>query len=173
MRHLARGGTYLRVADPSWNDPLSPRHAHRHGGRWNPPGAFGVTYLNASHAVARAQVRHQLEPRGIRPEDLDPSEAPVLVRTELPDDRYVDAVTDGGIESLGLPATYPLDPAGKVVPHGVCQPIGLRAWEAGEPGIACRSAARTAPAGGEELAHFGRRPLRAQGTEPFVEWYWA
>lgn len=76
MRHIARGGRYVRVADTRWRDPLSGRHARREGGRWNPSGSFDVIYLNASRGVARAQVRHKLEPRGIRPEDLDPAAAP-------------------------------------------------------------------------------------------------
>jgi RES domain len=173
VRHVARGDTYVRVVDPSWRDPLTPEHARRGGGRWNPPGAFGVTYLNASRSVARAQVRHKLEPRGIRPEDLDPAAGPVLVRTEVPQDRYVDAVTERGLAALGLPASYPLDADGRVVPQETCRPIGLRAQEAREPGIACRSAARTAPAGGEELAYFGRKRLRAASVERFADWYWS
>jgi hypothetical protein len=161
------------VADPGWRDPLSPEHARHHGGRWNPAGAFGTTYLNASRSVARAQVRHKLEPRGIRPEDLDPGQGPTLVHTEIPAGRYVDAVTERGLAALGLPASYPLDAAGTVVPHRACQPIGQRAREAGEPGIACHSAAPTAPAGGEELAYFGRRRLRVERVERFADWYWA
>jgi RES domain len=173
VRHVQRGGVYLRVANPGWDDPLSGEHSLRNGGRWNPPGSFGVVYLNASREVARAQVRHKLEPRGVRPEDLDPSAAPVLVRTKVPDDRYVDAVTDRGLASLGLPEGYPLGADGNIVPHGVCRPIGRRAREAEEHGIACRSAARTAPPGGEELAYFGPRRLRAEGEERFVDWYWS
>jgi hypothetical protein len=172
VRRVTRGGRYLRVADPSWRYPLSGAHARRRGGRWNPPESFDAIYLNASREVARAQVRHRLEPRGIRPEDLDPGAGPLLVRTEAPDDRYVDAVTDRGLESLGLPASYPLDADGGVVPHETCQPIGWQVHEAGESGIVCRSAARTAPPGGEELAYFGRRHLRAEGVEQFVHWYW-
>ena len=173
MRHVARGGRYLRIADPGWRDPLSGEHARRRGGRWNPPESFDVIYLNASPNVARAQVRHRLEPRGIRPEDLDPEQGPLLVHTDIPEDRYVDAVSDRGLAALGLPESYPLDVGGSAIPHGVCQPIGQKAWDAAEPGIACRSAARTAPSGGEELAYFARRPLPAQGAERFAEWYWS
>lgn len=173
MRHVARGGRYVRVADPDWRDPLSGRQARRKGGRWNPPGSFDVIYLNASRGVARAQVRHKLEPRGIRPEDLDPEQGPLLVQTDVPEARFVDAVTNRGLASLGLPASYPIDPGGAPVPHAVCQPIGQRAWDDDEPGIACRSAAQTAPLEGEELAYFARRPLRPQGIERFADWYWA
>lgn len=173
MRHIARGGRYVRVADPGWRDPLSGEHARRSGGRWNPPGSFAVVYLNASRSVARAQVRHKLEPRGIRPEDLAPEQGPLLIETDVPEDRFVDAVTDRGLGSLGLPASYPADPSGSPIAHADCQPIGRRAWDEGEPGIACRSAAGTAPAGGEELAHFARRPLRARASERFADWYWS
>lgn len=173
MRHVKREGRYCRVADPDWPDPLSPDQARRIGGRWNAPGAFGIVYLNASRSVARAQVRQKLEPRGIRPEDLDPAAGPVLIHAEVPADTYVDAVTEGGLESLGLPTTYPLDADGKVIPHSACQPIGRRAWKADEAGIACRSAAPSAPHDGEELAYFAHRPLEALGTTRFADWFWA
>ncbi|MGH2801936.1 MAG: RES domain-containing protein [Thermoleophilaceae bacterium] len=172
MRHVRRGGEYLRIADPDWGDPLSPEYARRRGGRWNPPGSFGVVYLNASLDVARAQVRHKLEPRGIRPEDLVPDGGPILVRTDVPDDRYVDAISDAGLVALGLPLTYPRDDRGRPVQHAECQPIGRRARDAGERGIACRSAAETAPLAGEELAFFVRQTLQRRRTERFADWYW-
>ena len=172
MRHVARAGPYVRLADPDWPDPLSADHARRRGGRWNAPGSFGVVYLNSSVDLARAQVRHRLEPRGIRPEDLDPELGPMLAHTRVPDGDYVDAVSAEGLGELGLPATYPVDGRGTAVPHAVCQPIGQRAWDGGEPGIACRSAARAVPPGAEELAFFARRRLRLVRSEPFVDWYW-
>ncbi len=171
MRHIRRGGSYLRVADPSWGDPLSGEHSRIRGGRWNAPGAFGVVYLNASVDVARALVRTRLEDRGIRPEDIRPEAGPVLVRTTVPDDTYVNAVTDAGLRSVNLPITYPLDARGKIIAHGVCQPIGQLAWDAGERGIACRTATQGAPANGEELAYFGRHSLSAAKTEQFATWF--
>ena len=172
MRHIRRDGAYLRVADRDWDDPLSGQYALRRGGRWNPPGSFGAVYLNASVPVARAQVRQKLEPRGIRPEDLESDQGPVLVHTVVPPDDYVDVITDRGCTSLQLPKTHPVGEQERLVGHSVCQPIGQRAWKAGEPGIACRSAARSAPADGEELAFFARRPLKADQTEDFADWYW-
>jgi hypothetical protein len=160
----------LRVADPSWHDPLSGEYAHARGGRWNPPGAFGVVYLNASLEVARALVRSRLEDRGIRPEDVLPEVGPVLIHTFVPEDDYVNAVTEGRLRALGLPASYPLDDRGSLVPHSACQPIGQRAVDAGERGIACRSATRDAPAHGEEFAYFGHDRLRARDTQPFTDW---
>lgn len=172
MRHVRRGGRYLRVADPGWHDPLSGDYARERGGRWNPPDSFGVVYLNATVDVARAQVRHKLEPRGIQPEDLDPDAGPLLVHTDVPEDSYVDAVTSDGLQSLGLPDTYPLDERGAIVDHATCRPLGSRAWDSGEPGIACRSAARGAPPLGEELAFFARTVLVAWHTDRFLDWYW-
>lgn len=171
MRHVQRGGPYVRMADPDWEEPLSPEYARQHGGRWNPPASFGVVYLNATVDVARAQVGHKLEPRGIRPEDLDDESGPVLVATTVPRSDYVDAVGDEGLVDLGLPRSYPLDDAGQPIPHTRCQPIGLRAWNEDEPGIACRSAA--VPAGnGEELAFFARRDLKSNQVDSFSAWYW-
>jgi hypothetical protein len=170
MRHLTRGGRYLRVADPDWRNPLSPSYSKRRGGRWNAPGSFSVVYLNDSPALARAQVRAKLEPRGIRPEDLDPDRGPLLIHTDVPRLAYVDAVSERGLRSLGLPASYPLDANGETIPHGTCQPIGQRAREAGEPGIACRSA--VGAQGEEELAYFGKERLPLRGREGFAEWFW-
>jgi RES domain len=172
VRHVTRGGRYVRVADPEWADPLSPEHARQRGGRWNPPASFGVVYLNASVELARAQVRHRLERRGIRPEDLDPYGGPMLAHARVPTAEYVDAVTHDGLVDLGLPTTYPVDERGAPIPHRVCQPIGQAAWDAGESGIACRSAATSAPPGAEELAFFARRKLRLERREGFRDWYW-
>jgi hypothetical protein len=131
-----------------------------------------VVYLNASVDLARAQVRHRLQPRGIRPEDLDPDRGPVLVRARVPQDEYVDAVTSDGLAELDLPVTYPVDGRGTPIPHAMCQHIGQVAWDAGERGIACRSAAGSTQPDAEELAFFARRRLRVQRSEPFVDWYW-
>jgi hypothetical protein len=131
-----------------------------------------VVYLNASVDVARAQVRHKLEARGIRPEDLLSEEGPVLVHTHVPEDDYVDAISIAGLRALGLPATYPLDEGGAPIAHSVCQPLGQQAWDSGEPGIACRSAAHTARVDDEELAFFARRRLRTYTIEDYADWYW-
>jgi len=172
VRKIRRGGTYLRVADPAWEDPLSADYARVRGGRWNPPGSFGVVYLNATVSVARAQVREQLLPRGIQPEDLEVDQGPILVHTTVTTTEYVDGVTGAGLSALDLPQTYPVDEHGAGIPHERCQPIGQRAWDGGENGIACRSAAGSAPAGSEELAFFARRSLHADAVEDFAEWYW-
>jgi RES domain len=171
VRHVRRAGAYLRVADSSWRDPLSGEYARGRGGRWNAPGAFAVVYLSTSLGVARALVRSRLEDRGIRPEDVLPEAGPVLVHTTVPDNAYVNAVTGTGLRALDLPATYPLDGRGRVIAHGVCQPIGRLAWDAGEQGIACRSAGKGAPTSGEELAYFSRQSLRVDETEQFADWF--
>jgi len=171
MRHVERGGRYLRIAESGWRDPLSGRHSRESGGRWNAPGSFEVVYLNATVEVARAQVRRKLEPRGILPEDLEPDRGPDLIHTEVPKQPYVDACTERGLASLGLPPSYPLDKGGEI-PHAACRSIGQRAWDADEPGIACRSAA-SAPHQGEELAYFSRdRKLSVKRRESFARWYW-
>ncbi len=173
MRHLRRGGRYLRVADPLWEDPLDGGFAERSGGRWNPPGSFPVVYLSRSLATARANVYRRLVDQPYGPEDLDPASAPVLVATDVPDDLYVDAITTRGLASLRLPESYPLDERGEPLGRERCQAIGRAAWDAGEPGIACRSAAPNAPHRAEELAFFERgTPLRAEETTPFERWFW-
>lgn len=95
----------------------------------------------------------------------------MLVHTTVPEDDYVNAVTDAGLRALDLPVSYPVDSRGHAVAHAVCQPIGQLAWEADERGIACRSATPGAPAGAQELAYFGRGILREDQTQRFVDWY--
>src|SRR4029077_19172972 len=158
MRTIRRGGPYLRVADPDWDDPLDGRFAADRGGRWNPPESFPVVYLCRTVAVARANGYRRLERQPYGPEDLRPEAGPILVRTTVPEDRYLNVITDAGCRDAGLPTTYPLDSRRRIVPWRRCQPIGLRTWETGVPGVAARSAATGG--GGEELAYFGRRKLR-------------
>ncbi len=175
MRHVRRNGGYLRVADPNWANLLDGSYAMRSGGRWNAPGSFPVIYLNRDVRVARANVARNFRGLPYGPELLRPEEAPVLVHTTVPDDDYVDIVTDNGCLAAGLPRTYPVDGDGTLVPWDRCQPIGARAWQEGEAGIACRSAAPGAPADGEELACFCRTddaPLREEGRLRFDEWFW-
>jgi hypothetical protein len=166
VRTIRRGGPYLRVADPDWDDPLDGRYAAERGGRWNPPESFPVVYLTSSVAVARAYVFHKLAGQPYGPEDL--RTGPLLVRARVPEDRYVNAVTEAGLRDLGLPKTYPLDGRRRLVPWRRCQPIGLRAWEDGLPGVAARSAR----ADGEELAYFGMRKLRRGAVKTFADWFW-
>ncbi len=172
MKETRRGGEYFRVADPSWTNPLDGSYSAERGGRWNPPGSFPVVYLNATVEVARANVARRFRGMPFGPEDLDTVEAPVLVTAAVPDAHYVDAVTSEGLVELGLPSTYPVDENGVVVPHEPCQPIGVRAWDSGERGIASRTAADQ-EIGGEELAWFQREnALAAKATADFDSWFW-
>jgi hypothetical protein len=175
VRTIARGGDYLRVADPDWYDPLDGGFAALRGGRWNPAGSFPVVYLCRSLAVARANVARRLAGQPFGPEDLDPSSGPVLVTARVGEGRFADVVTDRGCRAVGLPSTYPLDSRGRVVGWERCQPIGLAAFDAGLPGLACRSAATARAVGAEELAWFqrGRRRLRRIRMRRFDDWFWA
>jgi len=169
---VTRGGVYVRVADPDWDDPLSGEFAKARGGRWNAPGSFPVVYLNGDERVARANVLQRFAGLPYGPEDLEPSAAPVLVSASVPEDEFVDVVGDAGCAAVGLPPTYPVDEDGAPVPHEVCQHVGQAAWAAGLPGVACRSAAPAAPPGGEELARFGRgEPLTLLEVRRFPDWF--
>ena len=172
FKHVTRAGTYHRVADPDWPEPLDARPALASGGRWNPPGSFPVVYLNRSVPLARLFVANKLRGLPYGPEDLDPDSGPVLVSVELLSGSYVDVVTDAGCASVGLPSSHPIDSSGDVVPHEACQPIGQEAWNQGEPGIACRSATHGASRSDEEMAWFQRgRRLHADEVEGFVDWF--
>lgn len=173
MRRIRRGGEYFRIADPAWIDPLDPFHSLERGGRWNSPGSFPVLYLNRDLHTARANLERRFAGLPYGPEMLRPEEAPALVQTTAEEAEFIDVVSDEGCVAAGLPATYPLDENDREIGWDRCQPIGLRAWHAGEAGIACRSAA-TPDRSGEELALFGRAgqpALRVQWRFTFQEWF--
>ncbi|MCX6364218.1 MAG: RES family NAD+ phosphorylase [Actinobacteria bacterium] len=169
---VTRGGIYVRVADPGWDDPLTGAFAKARGSRWNAPRAFPLVYLNGDVRTARANVLQRFAGLPYGPEDLEPSAAPALVSTAVPEDGFVDVVSRAGCSAVGLPPTYPVDEDGAPVPHEACQPVGQAAWDSGLPGIACRSAAPAAPRGGEEMAWFGRRePLTPLEARSFLDWF--
>ena len=96
MRSLAVAGTYYRVADPDWDDPLDAGHAAVSGQRWNPPGV-ACLYLNDDIATARSNIVHRFAGLPYGPEDLEPAEAPVLIVVEVPAGQALDAVSDEGL----------------------------------------------------------------------------
>lgn len=170
MSLLLRGGRYYRVANPAWIDPLDPSYAKRYGGRWTPPGEFGALYLCATIVVAAANARAQHRHRAIKLFDLRPEARPSLVLVNVPENRFLDVVSDAGIAELRLPRTYPFG-----VPHERCWPIARRAYAKRIPGIACRSNAEATPTEwiGEELALFDYSlPVRRVRTvKAFAQWY--
>ena len=172
---LADGHHWLRVADSSWEDPLDPSYAGSQGGRWNPPRSYPTLYLNEDLATARAQVFSLLEDSPVTPDDID--DGFDLVVATLPRSQLVaDAVSDDGLDSLGLPATYPKYRNGLPVRHHACQPVGERVKGVGLRGVHARSAA-TGDGSGSELAWF---PARASSRATMLErlayrdwWYMA
>jgi len=152
---LPDGHTWLRVAKASWIDPLDTTHARHNGGRWNPPRSHPALYLNEDLATARAQLPRMLDGYPATPEDLD--DEFVLVAATLPSGQMVaDAVSDHGLEAIGLPTSYPTHPNGRPVRHATCQPIGAGLAEQGLRGVRARSAA-TKDGSGRELAWFPAR----------------
>ena len=96
-----------------------------------------------------------LERSPVRPTDLDPPY--VLVTATLPSRQVVaDAVTDVGLDVLGLPDSYPLDKENQLIPRETCQPIGFTVKDEGLRGVHTRSAA-TPDGTGRELAWFPAR----------------
>ncbi len=163
------GGSYHRVADPDWSDPLDASFAAAAPGRrWNPPG-LACLYLSADLATARANVGRLFEGLPYGPEDLDPLTAPILVEVTVPNGEAEDAFTDDGLFGLGLPASFPYDSGGDLIPHATCQPIGRSVFEAGLDGVDCRSAV---PSGLRELAWFPRGVgAREVSRSSFDQWW--
>jgi RES domain-containing protein len=168
---LPDGHPWLRVADPTWVDPLDTSFAEALGGRWNPPGSFPTLYLNEDLQTARAQVDALLAGSPVAPEDLDPGFD--LVVATLPRDQEVaDATTKEGLDALGIPDTYPRHRNGRPVRHEDCQPIGVAVREDGLRGVHARSAVLD---GGSELAWFpARRSSRARLEDrlSFGDWWY-
>lgn len=172
MRRVRRKGRYYRVAEPGWQDPLDTSFSLRQGGRWNAPQSFPVLYLNGTEDVARANLRRLFAGRPYGPANLDPATAPHLIDVDLPEDEFVGVVSAAGIAAVGLPESYPDDGSGVPVSHSATRPIGRRAWDAGESGIAARSAAPGTRRSDEELALFDRGlDLAPARRRTFSEWW--
>jgi hypothetical protein len=173
VESLHDGHHWLRVADPLWGDPLDPSFAATEGGRWNPPGSFPTLYLNEDLRTARAQVMVLLADSPVDPDDLD--DGFDLVVATLPRSQTVaDAISDDGLEQLGLPETYPRYRNGRPVRHDVCQPVGASVKAAGLRGIHARSAA-TEDGAGRELAWFPARETSRATVErriAYREWWY-
>lgn len=171
MKSLIRSGTYLRVFSPHWRDPLDTALSRTHGGRWNPPGAFGVLHLCADQAVAAANARAQHAGRAIGLFDLKPARRPHLLQVHVPRSTCLDVVSAAGVADLGLPAGFPFG-----VAHDRCRRIGRRAFRSRSyGGVASRSAAECRPTAwvGEELAWFDSAPAVSEKgpRQDFATWY--
>jgi RES domain len=174
-RTVGRGGSYNRLAEPSWANPLDTSYSRQRGGRWNPPSSFGALYLNRDLRMARLQVLHKLSGHPYGVEDLDEAEQHDLVDVEVAERAWLDCLTVAGLESVGLPDTYPRHRNGRPVRHATCQPVGQAAFDDGRPGIACRSAATGASSADEELGVFDREvdtSVQMTDRHPFAEWFW-
>lgn len=168
-RTTSIGGRYLRVVDWHWHDPLDASHSARPpGGRWNPAGVQCL-YLNVDIDTARANALRRFDDRPVNIHDIDPASAPHLVEIELADGTALDAFTEEGLAAVGLPSSFPIGPSGRIVPHSQCQPIGLKAHDAGLNGVGSRSAA---VGGKRELAWFpGTGTARLISRKPKSEWW--
>lgn len=173
-RRVRKSGSYFRAADQHWTEPLDTNYSKKTGGRWNAPDRFGVLYLNEDVETARGYIRHLHADKPYGPEDL--ARPPILVTVEVLEDNYVDVESADGVQAVGLPANYPraVPETDEIVTHAVCQPIGQALYDAGELGIACRSA-NSAEGEGSELAWFdqpGRVAPAEQHRQNFDDWYW-
>ena len=93
----------------------------------------------------------------------------MLIETVVDDDESVEVMTADACVAVWLPRTYPVDDMGAPVKWGVCHPIAQLPGPTVRAGIACSSAADTAPPEGEEMAWFQRRRRLERRT--FVDWY--
>ena len=135
-----------------------------------------MLYLNRELRMARLQVVHKLSGHPYGVEDLDESEQHDLVDVEVAQREWLDCVTAAGLESVGLPFTYPRHRNGRPVQRTDCQPVGQAAFDDGTRGIACRSAATGASLTDEELGVIDREveaSVQMTGRNPFADWFWS
>jgi hypothetical protein len=141
-------------------------HAQEAGGRWNPPRSYEVLYTSCTENVAIANLRHKYRGRSFQLSDLAEEDEPDLYDLEVDQERLVNAVSDSGLEGLGLPPTYP-----NGIGHDVTQPIGARLHAERYAGVWCRSAAdRT----GQEIALFldnSKKPKLVRAPRRLAEWF--
>lgn len=164
---------WLRVVGSAWNNPVDPSYARAHGGRWNAPNTHDALYLSADLTTALAQIRRLGEQRGFDVDDLGDQADFDLVIVTLPGKQVAtDAVTDDGLTAVTLPASYPFDSHGALVPWERCQAVGQTTHQAGLRGVYARSAA---PGGTREFAWFPARRQHAtvRETKRFGEWRYA
>ncbi|WP_165492132.1 RES domain-containing protein [Egibacter rhizosphaerae] len=166
------GSRWLRLADPSWDDPLDATFAARFGGRWTPVGGEPTLYLCADAPTAWRIVTARLASSPVNVEDVRDEAGPDLVDVELaPPVTAIDAASNEGLVAAGLPTSYPLDGVdGDVVGHTDCRPVGAAAAADEFDGVYARSAA-TRDGRGRELAWFPkRRAARLRARSPFTVW---
>lgn len=172
---LPNGHEWWRIANPAWGDALDPSYAGHHGGRWNPPESFPTLYCNEDRVTARLNLRLFIRSWPYEPEDLRDDKGPVLIGATLPrNQRVADVHSRKGVASVKLPAAYPLDDKGKLVPHDPCQRIGQEVKRRRLRGVRCRSA-RAPEGAGRELAWFpstARSRARRKTTLAFEHWFW-
>lgn len=172
MLLVARDGTFYRVFEAGWDDPLDTAYARRIGGRWNPAGEFGALYLNATMDVARANARYLYAGSFYQPEDLTGAAELKLLEVRLTLNRVVDCATAAGLKACNLTVTYP---AGYENDYSASNAIAREAFRSGDDGVTSRSAAECTPGHfvGDELAVFDRSvpALAVVDTFAFLEWY--
>ena len=166
---IVRRGTYYRVCGPDWEDPSDTTYSKISGGRWNPPGSFGILYLNQNLDGARANARRFIASQfgsGVLPEDIQPAFLPDVAAFAIDQREFVDAVTQKGRAALNLAAAY-----SSGVGYSGCRRVGIAAYAAAEDGIATTSAVAEQS---EELAIFDRsvdRVLQMERRQHFADWW--
>lgn len=139
-QHLARVDasradlTGYRNQTPGF-DPRSGEGARRFGGRFNPPGSFGVLYLCSTRACAVSELRRQAARQSIQVEHMLPRELWVI---SVSLQRVLDLTCPESLRVLGLCVEDLVRED-----HGFTQSLGQHAIEFGYQAIRSRSATGT------------------------------
>lgn len=165
------GHEWLRVVDPVRTDPIDASHSMENGGRWNPPRYWAALYLNSDRDTARLQVLRLLEGTPFLPDDFA-DDAFDLVAVMLPNAQTaLDVVSEVGVATVGLLASYPATATGVRVPHEECWPVATDAHDSGLDAVWCRSAA-SVDGTGRELSRWpaGRNAVWDRKRSPHGDW---
>lgn len=164
-QHLARVGasrgdlTGYRNQAPGF-DPRSGEGARRFGGRFNPPGSFGVLYLCSTRACSVSELRRQAARQNIAVEHMLPRELWV-VSVSLR--RVLDLTQPENLLTLGLTVEDLVRDD-----HGFTQSLGRYAVESGYEAIRTRSATGTDDVFAVMVDNLGGRELRVELVETWT-----
>ncbi len=164
-QHLARVGasrvdlTGYRNQAPGF-DPRSGEGARRFGGRFNPPGSFGVLYLCSTRACCVNELRRQAARQNINLEHMLPRELWV-VSVSLR--RVLDLTHPESLLILGLTVEDLVRDD-----HGFTQSLGQYASEFGYQAICTRSATGTDDVFAIMVDNLGGRDLYVELVETWT-----
>jgi hypothetical protein len=168
-------GTFFRLIPHGSNEPLTSIHS-LDGGRWNPRGTFQAFYAFTAPGTASQYMRAQETLLSFSWDEVQPDQQKDLLVLNWNVPGLADVATPQGLATYQLPNTYPIGFEQQSA-WTTTQPIGLRIYNAGMPGLVARSASlrdfSASIINWAEVAVFPDRvdPPILLARIPFSEWF--